>query len=309
MSALRAFSIAELLTLPKPQWLIEGFLPERGFLAIYGAPGDGKTFIALDLALCVATGTPWHGHPVRKSYVIYISAEGGAGIGKRVGAWLDAHGFGSADYDTILASFVLSTVAVHPDSEELAEIIRSTVYAPAYQAELAAYLDEDEDPPPPLIVVDTLARCLVGNENQQEDMGAFVRALDALREQHDATTMVLHHTGKDGASERGSTVLRGACDTMVKIEKSGDTITMSCDKQKDAEPFTDVDLELVPSEKWESCTLTTEDEREREEIARFAQLKQANPTLSMRELATLADVHHSTAYRWWKKVSHEKDEN
>lgn len=296
--ALTPLSITELLDLKPPEWLIDNVFPLGGFLAIYGPPGEGKSFLALDMALSIAAGVPWHGHEVRKGYVVYVSAEGGGGIGKRVGAWLDQHGITREDYGTVLAHFIVSTISVHPDSDDLRQILSGTVMREDYLHELQTYLDEGEDGPPLFLVVDTLARCFLGNENQQEDMGAFVRALDELRNEHAATVLVVHHTNVEGERERGNTAFRGACDTMVKAGKSGTSITLSCTKQKDAAEFEELQFELVQDEKRQSCVLEDRESQEKAEATRFWAYRAEHPHATIRELADALGMARSTVHRW-----------
>ena len=40
-------------------WLIKKFLPQEGMAVMFGRPGCGKSFVALDLMLHIAEGTPW----------------------------------------------------------------------------------------------------------------------------------------------------------------------------------------------------------------------------------------------------------
>jgi RecA-family ATPase len=86
-----------------------------------------------------------------------------------------------------------------------------------------------------LIVFDTLSRCLAGaDENNQKDMSAAVGVCDTLRHQLGCCVLLLHHTTKDGAVERGSSVLRGAVDTLLVLkvpDASEPQFTMTCDKQ------------------------------------------------------------------------------
>ena len=58
-------------------------LPERSFTMMYGAPGTGKSFLAIDMALSVANGLPWHGYETKQGAVLYIAGEG-------VAAWASA---------------------------------------------------------------------------------------------------------------------------------------------------------------------------------------------------------------------------
>src|SRR5437016_3780364 len=68
--------LARLAELPAPAWLIEHILPQNALGCVYGAPGAGKTFLALDWALAVATGRPWDAHATRPGAVLYVAAEG-----------------------------------------------------------------------------------------------------------------------------------------------------------------------------------------------------------------------------------------
>jgi hypothetical protein len=45
--------------------------------------------------------------------------------------------------------------------------------------------------------------------------------------------MVVHHTGKTGETERGSSALRAAADSMIRVSRDGAVVTVRNDKQKD----------------------------------------------------------------------------
>src|SRR5437879_6777456 len=70
-------TIDQVLGLPVPEWLIEGILGLDTLAVMYGQPGEGKSFIALDMALAVTVGHSWHGHSVTKKSTVYVVAEGG----------------------------------------------------------------------------------------------------------------------------------------------------------------------------------------------------------------------------------------
>jgi hypothetical protein len=74
---LRIYSMTELLRLPPPEWLVENVLPAGGLIGLYGEPGSFKSFIAIDIAMSIATGLSWHGAEVRKGHVIYVAAKAG----------------------------------------------------------------------------------------------------------------------------------------------------------------------------------------------------------------------------------------
>ena len=84
-SGLRLLTLQELRQLRPPEFLVGDLIPQGGLSVLYGPPGEGKTFLALDMAMCASTGRPWHGKAVASAPIVYISAEGGAGMAKRAG--------------------------------------------------------------------------------------------------------------------------------------------------------------------------------------------------------------------------------
>ncbi len=55
--------------------LVEGWLGLGDFSMVYGGSGEGKSFLAVDLAVHVAAGMAWHGQAVERGAVVYIAAE------------------------------------------------------------------------------------------------------------------------------------------------------------------------------------------------------------------------------------------
>ena len=64
----------------KSLWLIEGVIAPNTINWMVASPESFKTFIALDMAACIASGRPWHGRPTKETGVLYLSAEGGKDI-------------------------------------------------------------------------------------------------------------------------------------------------------------------------------------------------------------------------------------
>lgn len=224
-------SIGDLLGLPEPEWLIDSLFTCGSLVCLYGPSGHGKSFLALDWALSLALGTTWLGHPTRHGVVIYVAAEGGPSIRKRVQVWQQARG-----RVTVLEAFFILEAPQVREANQLDLLIRQIA---------------EVETRPVLIVLDTLARCFVGGEeNSAKDMGELVEGLDRLRRHTGATVMVLHHTGKDNLDmERGSTALRAGSDVMIRVVKGKDgLITVKNNKQKDDEEFDEIHLRLDPIE-------------------------------------------------------------
>ena len=238
---LRLYSTEELLRLPPPTWLVGGILPEGSLSVLYGPPESGKSFLAIDLALSVATGLPWHGHPVEQGFVVYVAAEGGSGISKRVRAWLEAKQVAARG---VPVAWLVESLTVNKESDDVGRLMQR--------------LDDELEHTPRLIVVDTLARCLEGDENTQLDVGRFVAGVDMLRHEYKAAVMIVHHTRLDGDRERGNTALRGGTDTMLSATKDENSILVECTKQKDWEHFPPLSVTLTPVRDTESCILVSD---------------------------------------------------
>jgi RecA-family ATPase len=76
-----------------PRMLVKELLPYEGLAFIGGQSGSGKTFIAVDLSVALASQTPFFGRAVKERVgVAFIAAEGGGQIGNRLRASADARG-------------------------------------------------------------------------------------------------------------------------------------------------------------------------------------------------------------------------
>jgi hypothetical protein len=225
---IRLLSDAQLEELPEPEPLIEGVLFANTLASLFGGPGAYKSFVALSMATAIAHAGQWCGYSTRVGPVVYVCAEGAGGFSRRIRAWKSAH--------QVSGSIPLWTV---PHSVILSD--------PTWVSALARKVEETLGAErPQLIVVDTLNRNMLGNENAAEDMSAFVRGCDLLRRRFATTVLVVHHTGHavDGRG-RGHSSWFAALDTEIQCARDGHRVTLTCTKQKDAEEFTPVLLEAV----------------------------------------------------------------
>ncbi len=215
-------SLADLEAMPPPQWLVHETIAQEGLTTIYGDPGAGKSFIALDMALRIAQGMNWHGVRTRRTGVLYIAGEGARGIGKRVTGWRISHGLQAFD-----APFMLLPVAVQmTDDADRTKLLRTIDAA-------KKAMDCDVG----LVVIDTVSRAIAGvDENSQETMSAFIRACDQVKEHTGGALIGIHHSGKDKErGMRGSSVLLGGVDASIKLTKDNGLVTLLVEKQKDGE--------------------------------------------------------------------------
>lgn len=218
-------SLCEVLTRPDPSFLIDRLLTVGGTSLLTAKHASFKSFFALDMALCVASGRDFHGLKCERGGVIYIAAEGAAGLKKRAAAWLEHHGTPAP------ANFVILDRPF-----QIADAAQRAAFATATAALM-----------PQLIVLDTLARCAVGlDENNAGDMGAFADALGRLARETGAHVLTVHHNNKNG-DYRGSSALPAAVDTHLTLErhKETDAVTLATEKQKDAEELATLSFEKI----------------------------------------------------------------
>lgn len=215
----RFIDIEELFAMQAPKWLVKKLLRVGEFMVIYGPPGCGKTFFVIDLLLWIASGFSWFGKKVVAGPVIYLAGEGAIGLASRCQAWALEH---PVEFEAAKRN-----VRILPHAVEFMREIEFTGLIEALKL---------EEPKPVAIAIDTLARHLIGgDENSAEDMGIFVERCDRIRQATGAAVIVVHHTGKDNRSERGSSALRGAADVMLEVTKERLDVTVEGSKCKDGE--------------------------------------------------------------------------
>lgn len=225
--------------LTDPAWVIDGFLPDRGLFEIHGKRGEGKGFLVLDIGLSVQTGLPFHGRAVKRGQFVYVSVEGAAGLKLRRQAWVNARKYGAA------TGALFMTIAVQlMKAEQVAAFIRDL--RARTQKKIA------------IVVFDTLAKCMVGgDENNAKDMGLFIQGAEAVQRELDCLVGIVHHVGRNGDEERGSTALGGAADAMFKVSMSGKSISVQCTKMKDHDDDITLAFELEPEARSGSMVLTS----------------------------------------------------
>lgn len=220
---------------PKPvDWLITGLIESDGVGMVYGDSGVGKTFITLDMALSVATGVPYHGKLVKQGAVFYIAGEGRNGITRRRGAWQQHRGVTQEQMGT--APIYCSDGNLILNSASAKDIIQAV-------RDIAAEVSAE----PRLVVLDTLARTMEGDENSAKDFNQYLQAATAIQDMFKCTVLIVHHTGKDnGRGARGSSAIKAGMDFSYSLEKSGDAVTLKCEKLKDGEPPQPITFRLHP---------------------------------------------------------------
>ena len=215
--------VGDLIDNLKPiDWLVEDYVEKDSLSLIFSPPSSGKSFILVDIACCVATGTPWHGRPVQQGPVFYIAGEGHNGMARRFAAWQKHHGVSLKG-----AGIYKSQRAISIYSEDAARDLYETVRE----------MSEAHGVLPALIIIDTVARNFgEGDENSTEDMGKFITHLDTyVRLPFGCNVFLAHHSGHNMERARGSSALKAALDSEYQVAKDGPVLQLIPTKMKDAE--------------------------------------------------------------------------
>jgi hypothetical protein len=221
------------------RWLIDKVLPVGSFSALYGPPGSFKSFHALHIAHCIATGTAWMGNEVTEAGgVLYIAGEGFGGVGARIKACKQHHQT-EAGAPIYVIRHQLNLRSSVEDFNALMLAVETLVMDTGIDFKL--------------IVIDTLARSFGGgDENSASDMMQFVVTCGHIQKiVQDAALMILHHSGKDSSrGMRGSSALLGAVDTELELIRFEDSMKgiIRTAKQKDGEDGTRTGFEMVTVE-------------------------------------------------------------
>ncbi len=214
-------------------WMIDGWLYQEGLTVIYGESGSGKSFFALDMGLKIAEGAAFAGEETQQGAVLYIAAEGGKSMERRV------HGYRTYfdKHPNIPFAMVGAPVNFRDSKADMKEVVRTI-----------QHVEETLGQPIKAVFVDTLARAFAGgNENSSEDMGAFVNNVDKLQHVFGGQVIVVHHTGKDKArGARGHSSLRAATDTEIEISLEGSYHRAKITKHRDHETGHVEDFGLTP---------------------------------------------------------------
>lgn len=237
-------------TIRPVEWIIKGYIESNCMMQLFGAPGSGKSFLAIDWALSIATHRQWQGHKTSPGAVIYIAGEGQNGLARRVQAWTQHHSADLTDapiYFSTQPVQLLRPEAAQDLSNEIAKIVQ------------ALRTPEGGSVPVRMIIIDTLARNFGdGDENSTRDMGQFIHNLTIhLQIPFETTVLVVHHSGhKNKERGRGASTLPAAVDINYLMDRdTNDILQLSNSKMKDAdEPealhfgMTQVDLGTVDDE-------------------------------------------------------------
>ena len=217
-----------------PRWLVEGLWGASSVGVIGGAPKCSKTWLGLDLALSVATGTACLGkYPVPEPgpVLVYLAEDSLPIVRQRVEGMARHRGLALERVDL----YVITAPTLRLDREPHRRQLQETAQRLR----------------PRLLLLDPLVRLHGIDENNASEVAGLLAYIRTLQRQLDLSVILVHHTRKNatggiaaGQSLRGSGDLHAFGDSNLYLRRTKDRLVLSSEHRA-APASPPVPLELV----------------------------------------------------------------
>lgn len=177
-----------------PRWLLESLWPDSAVGIIGGQPKSWKSWLALDLAVSVASATPCLGRfaVVRRGpALVYLAEDALTDVRKRLESLCASRGLSLHELDL----HVIAEPVLRLDHE-------------GDRARLRAEITKLE---PRLLVLDPLVRLHRLDENNSQEISELLGYLREIQRAHEVSVALVHHTSKRSHARHGQS-LRGSSD-------------------------------------------------------------------------------------------------
>lgn len=221
---------------PAPRFLVNELWSEQAVGIVGGEPKCCKSFLALHLAVAVASGTPCLGRfavPVAGRVLLYPAEDAVSTVRRRLDAISRHAGTALADLDV----GVIATPSLRLDQAEDRD-------------RLARTIDEHH---PVLVILDPFVRLHRKDENAAGEIAPLLAFLRELQREARVAIAVVHHARKNGGAMRGGQALRGSSefhawgDSNLYLRRKGERLCLQVEHRAAASPAP-VDLRLVAGE-------------------------------------------------------------
>ncbi|OGR91713.1 MAG: hypothetical protein A2992_08400 [Elusimicrobia bacterium RIFCSPLOWO2_01_FULL_59_12] len=226
--------------------LIPNLLPSEGIAFLAGTQKHGKSYLAIDLAIAVASGGLWLGKfKPAPGVVLYLDQEARKGCVQRRIQWLaKGRGIDEAKLDAI------------QDRLQYAHRLSFNLY----DGDTGQLRNAIERWKPRLVIIDSFIRVFGGNdERSNNQINQALWPLLEMSEKYGCLFLFLDHMtkpyGKQGARQRGGGDKGAIAETTLSINKRGNKITLKAEEMRDGKPERPVTVALKIDEKRGLATL------------------------------------------------------
>lgn len=206
-----------------PKMLVKGLIGDREIAFIGGQSGAGKTFIAIDLAVSLASGEPFFGRIVKERVGVAIFAsEGASTIPNRLIVAKNA----KAGDEPLPIAWLGEVPDLKRPSEVAAMIPRLRAVDDHFRETFGVRLG--------VVVCDTLAATFnLDDEDDNSEAAQTIRIMKGLVDKLGVTVAPIHHYGKAADTGlRGASGWRAGCDSVIAILANRDQTTGRCDNRR-----------------------------------------------------------------------------
>jgi RecA-family ATPase len=199
------------------RWLVEELWGASSVGVIGGAPKCAKTWLGLDIALSVATGTACLGKytvPEPGPVLVYLAEDALPVVRQRIGGMARHRGLDIAQ------------VEVH--------VITAPVLRLDRDRDRARLLETAKRLRPRLLILDPLVRLHGIDENSAGEVAQLLAYFRRLQRELDVSVVLVHHTRKDGARGaaagqglRGSSDIHAFGDSNLYLRRSREGLVLS----------------------------------------------------------------------------------
>jgi hypothetical protein len=203
--------------------IVEKILPARGLTFLGGQSGAGKSFLAIDLSVAVATNGKFFGLETdERRGVVYIAAEGAATLSARLTVAKMAR-----EIEGAIPFAVVRDVPDLSDNDARTRFLKSL-------RTVAKEIKKRHGVRVGLVVIDTLGAAFsMRDENSAAETNQICRAAAELGDSVKAATLVLAHFGKsENAGIRGSSAIRGAAESIIAALGERSELTGACSNRR-----------------------------------------------------------------------------
>ena len=190
--------------------IIENFLNRKEFMLLHATAKTGKSMLALNIGLAVATGSDFLGMPTTKSKVLYLQTEiANVSLKDRIETML--HGQEFQTYEDASLNLEISNDRIRIDEIEGIELLKSNLKTRC----------------PTLLIIDPLYDLHRKNEDNATDMAPILSDIREIARSCDCAIILIHHQGKKGEgfsnnpghSCRGSSAFADVPDSSISLTK------------------------------------------------------------------------------------------
>lgn len=214
------------------RWLVQSLWPAPAVSVIGGQPKCGKSFLGLELAVAVASATPFLGRfPVERPgrVLAYLAEDSPGDVKARVRALCRDRRVDLATLDLHLITAPSLRLDERHDRERLEHAIATLQ--------------------PRLLLLDPLIRLHAVDENDSRAVSALLGHLRQLERTHDLSVVLVHHTrknqhGRPGQALRGSSDLHAWLDVGAYLVWRRDRLELTFERRA-GPPLQAIHLALV----------------------------------------------------------------